>query len=191
MAHQFCSRPVWSEVLLPAVLALALLSPGPVHAAEADDSDALERKVKAAVLFNLAKFVIWPADKLPNDGSPLRVCVLKPDPFGSTLVDATQGKVVNGHPLHVTVVGQSAELRSCHIAYTAEQTEAQLQLTMAALAGGSVLVVHEYHSALRDGSVRMYISSNKVRFEINAAQAERERLQLSSKLLGLSDVVRR
>lgn len=184
------SRSVWPRITRLALLALALLTPSAAAAAGDMESDLLARKVKAAVLFNLAKFVTWPADKLSADGAPLRLCVLQPDPFGGTLVEATRGKVVNGHPLQVAIVSQADELRSCHVAYTTERTESRLQSTVAALVGSSVLVVHEHELTMRDGSIRMYISNNKVRFEINAAQTERERLQLSSKLLGLSDVVR-
>ncbi len=187
---RFILRSAWPRAALPALLAVALLAPSGAVAADDMQSDLLALKVKAAVLFNLAKFVIWPADKLAADGAPLRLCVLQPDPFGATLIDATRGKIVNGHPLQVAVISQADELRSCHLAYTAELTESRLQATLSAVVGSSVLVVHEHERTLRDGSIRMYIRANKVRFEINAAQAERERLQLSSKLLGLSDVVR-
>ena len=48
----------------------------------------LEYQVKAAYLFNLAKFVDWP----PSAGSgPLTICVARPDPFGTALLLASSG----------------------------------------------------------------------------------------------------
>ena len=45
-------------------------------AEELSQSAALEYQVKAAFLYNFAKFVEWPATKLGDDGSPILVGVL-------------------------------------------------------------------------------------------------------------------
>jgi hypothetical protein len=52
--------------------------PAPARPAE-------EYRVKAAALYNLARFVSWPASSFPNVSAPLAICVLGEDPFGAQL----------------------------------------------------------------------------------------------------------
>ena len=57
-----------------------------------------EYLIKAAILYNFAKFASWPETAFNNAGAPLRVCVLGDDPFGAAL-DTLHGKQVRGRPL--------------------------------------------------------------------------------------------
>ena len=41
-----------------------------------------EYLIKAALIFNFAKFAQWPAAAFSSDSSPLRVCVIGENPFG-------------------------------------------------------------------------------------------------------------
>ncbi len=174
---------------LTAALLAWLLAVCPALAAA--DEGALALKVKAAVLFNFAKFVTWPSSKFRSSDDPLLLCVLLPDALGNTLDESVRGKTVNGRPLKVRRAAQAAELRDCHLVYSSDERVDALTEALSTLSGHSVLVVHEYAQPLRDGSIRLLINDRRLRFEINVAAVEREQLQLSSKLLVLSDVVRR
>ncbi len=54
-------------------------------AVAAQAQTATEYQVKAAFLFNFAKFVEWPADAFRSDDAPLQICVLGQDPFDPDL----------------------------------------------------------------------------------------------------------
>lgn len=173
-------------VLAGMVAALLLPATSMPAPAEAD----LEYKVKAAFLFNFARFVIWPPDKFPAPDSPIELCVLGNDPFGATLDETVRDKTVASHPLRVRRANHPEALRGCQIAYIGNDSPARVANALEVLAGNGVLTVHEAPETLRNGVVRFLIEDRKVRFEINAAAAAREELQLSAKLLAVAYVVK-
>lgn len=157
-----------------------------VGCAGASADDTLEQRVKSAFLFNFAKFVSWPPGKLAGATDPIVYCVLEREPLAPTLQDALSGKSVDSHPLVLRRVIRPEEMRDCHIAYLGTAEVSRLP----ALAGSAVLSVYDSDAPQRNGTIRFYLDERKVRFEINAAGAEREGLQISSRLLGVASVIR-
>src|ERR1700733_12085803 len=75
-----------------------------------------EYQVKAAFLYNFARFVQWPAVAFNNDKEPVRICVLGKDPFGGVLEEAVRGKKVSGRSFVVAGISDPARpstARSC------------------------------------------------------------------------------
>src|SRR5581483_2580811 len=77
----------------------------------------LEYKVKAAFLLNFAKFVEWPPTAFPAADSPIAICIVGRDPFGSTLDDLVRGEVIDGRKLVVRRIPEFAERQACHILF--------------------------------------------------------------------------
>lgn len=150
----------------------------------------LEQRVKAAFLFNFAKFTSWPGEKLAGGDAAIQFCVPEGDALIPALEEALSGKTIDTHPLVLRQVSRAETYRSCHVAYLGAQESEHLPPLLGTLAGSGVLTVYEGAGAERNGVVRFYLEDRKVRFEINEAAAERERLQLSSRLLGVASVVR-
>ena len=178
---------------LRGVALAAWLALTPVLAAAVDTEEQLALRVKAALMFNVIKFVAWPDAKLQKADTPIRVCVLEAEaePFATILGDTVRGKTIDGHPLISDRSTRASELRDCHLVYVAGDDPARVHAALTELQGSSALVVYEHDETLREGTVRLLLVERKLRFEINAAAAERENLQISSKLLSLSIVVRR
>ncbi len=74
-----------------ATLLIALAAFAPV-AARAAQPAASEYELKAAFLYNFAKFVDWPPEALESSVSAVRVCVLGDDPFGAVLDQTLAGQ---------------------------------------------------------------------------------------------------
>jgi hypothetical protein len=53
-----------------------------------------EYQVKAAFLYNFAKFVAWPPGTFVNSNDPIGICIVGQNPFGSTLEIMVQDKKV-------------------------------------------------------------------------------------------------
>src|SRR5207244_10853841 len=79
--------PRWAAWL---ALALAI---GGLAGASALGQPVDEYQVKAAFLFNFAKFVEWPPQAFPSASAPFSICVLGQNPFGRSLQEAVEGKV--------------------------------------------------------------------------------------------------
>jgi hypothetical protein len=144
---------------------------------------ASEASLKLAYLYNFAQFIDWPAELLPP-GSPLRLCLLGADPFGAE-ADALASRRVRTHPVAVLRPTRSAELTSCHIAYTSgAQGSARL------LEGGprsGLLVVSDDRGALRRGATIQFVLQNqRLRWHLDHETARQQGLSVSAKLLELS-----
>ncbi|MBZ5700626.1 MAG: YfiR family protein [Acidobacteriia bacterium] len=150
-----------------------------------------EYEVKAAFLYNFAKFVEWPAEAFSNPSAPIRLCVLGEDPFGRVLDQTVQDKSVNGRTLLILRSQQVRELRACHILFIGASEQNRLPEIFTALRGSSALSVGDTEQFVQSGgAIQFTLQDSRVRFTINLAAAERARLKISSKLLSLARVVR-
>jgi uncharacterized protein DUF4154 len=148
-----------------------------------------EYQVKAAFLYNFAKFVEWPAGAA-GPTAPIVICVIGHDPFGAVLDQTVQSKTINGRPLAVKRPADPAGLRSCRILFVGSSEGDQLPglLKMAERAG--ILTVGDMDGFPRmGGMIGFVLEDNKVRFEVNVDAVERARIRISSQLLQLARVV--
>ncbi len=76
-----------------------------------------EYQVKAAFLYNFAKFVEWPAAAFVDDQAPFTLCIVGDDLFGSALSEIAAQKNVKGRSLAVRHLKEEAGLRACHILF--------------------------------------------------------------------------
>ncbi len=149
-----------------------------------------EYEIKAAFLYNFAKFVEWPAEAFVDPQAPFVLGVVGEDPFGSVLAQTVGGKTVNGRQLMVRRFKHGEDLRGCHILFVSSSEKKHLAQILESLKGSSVLTVGETDRfAQFGGAVNFILEANKVRFEINVDAAARARLKLSSKLLALARIV--
>jgi len=168
---------IWFNFVSPCILA-------------AQAKTASEYEIKAAFLYNFAKFVEWPASALAGPKQDLSICVLGPDPFGHYLDDAVVDKTIAGHPIAVTRSRLPQDLPACHILFVSASQGFSLADLLSKLRGKSVLVVGESEDfAISGGAIQLVLEGNHVRFVINPDAAERAGLKISSKLLALAVVV--
>lgn len=162
-------------------LATGLLS-SPVQAQTSN-----EYQVKAAFLYNFAKFVDWPAEAFGGSSAPLVIGVVGDDPFGAALEQAINGKTISGRPLAVRRLKWGQDLRSCHILFIGSSERKRLPQILQSLSGASVLTVGDMRQFNQQGGIINFIlEASKVRFEINSRGADQARLRISSKLLALA-----
>jgi hypothetical protein len=150
-----------------------------------------EYELKAAFLFNFAKFVDWPPNAFTDPNDAFLVCVLGTDPFGSALDAALLGKTVEQHSVSVMRVRRIADITHCQILFVAASESRGLSKIVAKLRGQSVLVIGETNGFASSGGVIQFtVEDNRVRFFINIDAADRAGLKISSKLLALAKIVR-
>src|SRR5437762_13934361 len=61
----------------------------------------VEYRIKAAYIFNFAKFVSWPSAAFASANAPIVIGIVGNDPFGSELDQTIAGKTIERHPLQV------------------------------------------------------------------------------------------
>jgi len=166
-------------------LGLAWLS---ITGASAQEAAApTEYQIKAAFLFNFAKFVEWPPDAFPAPNSPLVIGVLGDNPFGEDLERTVKGKAINTHSFLVKPIHSAAEGTNCEIVFICSSEKQRLPQIISCLKSNSVLTVGEMDGFTASGGIiNFVIRANKVRFEINDDAAKNARLKISSKLTSLA-----
>jgi len=174
-------------LLVGSAAALTLAAPD----SRAAESASLEYKVKAAYLYNFAKFVEWPAEKFPQPASPIIIGVVGEDPFGDTLDETVKGKTVNGRSILIRRLAPGADLKQCHLLFISRSLKNSLASILAGLKSESVLTVSETDQfASRGGMIDLIIVDDSVKLEINLDTAERAGLKVSSKLSSVARVIK-
>jgi hypothetical protein len=167
------------------ILAAAVITSGDALPDETRKG-ASEYELKAAFLYNFAKFVEWPAGAFSDDSAPIVVAVVGDDPFKGCL-DVVVGKSANGRQVAIRRLTPVEDLRSCHVLFVCSSEKKRLSQIVANIDGASVLTVGEMEGfASNGGMIRLTMEDDKVRFEINVGMARRARLKVSSKLLSLA-----
>lgn len=149
-----------------------------------------EYQVKAAFLYNFAKFVEWPAGAFADDQPPFTLCIVGEDLFGSALSESAAQKNVKGRRLAVKHLKEDAGLRACHILFISSSEKKKLAKILEILQGSPVLTVGEMDRFGQSGGmINFVLEKNRVHFEINVEAADHAGLKISSKLLELAHVV--
>jgi len=168
-----------------AALAIAAL-----FAARAHAQSATAPELKAAYLYNFAKFVEWPADSMAA-GGPLVLCVLGDGAVADALDDAVKGRAIDGHPLTIRRVNPEGALRTCHVLYVSGVDAKRSRDLLEGLKNAAVFTASDLDRfAQRGGIANFFVENGKMRFAVNIESAQRARLQVSSKLLGLAKIVK-
>jgi len=174
--------PRWKRSLFGVLLCLL--------AAAAQAQSATEYQVKAAFLFNFARFVEWPADAFPSADSALQICVLGQDPFGRDFEQVIVDKTVNGHRIEVAHPDGLPQAKACQILFVASSDKQQIRQILEGLKGASVLTVGGTDGfAKMGGVINFVLDDNRVRFEINLKAAELAHLKVSARLLTVAKLV--
>ena len=169
------------------VLVAMLISGGAPSFARGESAP--EYTVKAAFLYNFAKFVEWPADAFAGPASPIVLFVYGADPFGDAL-KSLKGKTANGRPVVVRYAANLGELERCHLLFVSASSMALLPKILQATKGWNVLTVGDVDGFARDGgTINLVNEEQRVVMEINMEAAQRSRLKISSKLLALAKIV--
>jgi hypothetical protein len=151
-----------------------------------------EYQLKAAFLYNFAKFVTWPPESFQNSKDPIVVCILGPNPFGGALEQAVQGKVVEGRKLLVLQISDGKQASSCQILFISSSERKRWRSIIVELKSSGILTVGETEGfADQGGVVNFKLDGNRVRLEVNIDAAEEQKLRISSKLLSLAQIVGR
>jgi len=160
-------------------------------AAAQDGSPPLEFQVKAAFLYNFAKFARWPSEAFPDADAAFVVCVLDDETLASALAQAVLGKTVEGRGFRVRRMSAADDAGSCQVLYLGAMELPRLAGMIKSLRGEPVLTIGETPGFAREGGIiNLIIRDNHIRFEINPDAAERAGLRISSKLLQLAAIVR-
>jgi hypothetical protein len=169
-------------VAVAAAIVLLAAMPGSSRAAD----DVTPSALKAAFLFNFAKFTDWTG--APSAG-PIVLCVANDDQIETALADSVRGQSINGRGVEVRRVKSDNALPPCHLLFV-PGSEARQMLARIGREASLLTVSDGTGFAQSGGMIELFQDSGRMRFAINVDTAQRSRVRLSSRLLDLAKIVR-
>jgi hypothetical protein len=151
--------------------------------------DVTEVSLKGAFIFNFARFTEWPSETLPTTAA-VSACVVGDRGVGEALKRSVSGQKLNGRAIVVSILEPDVPLPSCHFLYVSGVARARMAEIVYGVHEAPVLTVSDDDTFIKvGGMIQVFIESGKMRFRINPKSAKRAKLQLSSRLLALADLV--
>jgi hypothetical protein len=164
------------------------LAIGPNEGADVGQTDRdVEYKLKAACLYNFARFVEWPSKAFGAESDPLVIAVVGPNPFGSLLDEIVKGRTINNRPVAVRYVSSPRQLNGAHVAFVARDAKTRDAQAISDLTSQHVLTVGEDSGFLKDGgSIQFVVVEKKIRFAIAEEAAGKAGLKIGAQLMSLA-----
>lgn len=163
---------------------------GILLSAGARAQEANEYLVKAAFLYNFAKFVEWPAQAFKSPSDPIVIGMLGKNPFGDALSAAVTGKAVGGRTFQVHEISTAQQAAGCQIVFISSSERKRLGALLTGIGNAAVLTVGETDNfAAAGGIINFKIDAGSVRLQINLEAARKAQLHISAKLLSLAEIV--
>ncbi|MGH9582879.1 MAG: YfiR family protein [Bryobacteraceae bacterium] len=146
-----------------------------------------EYALKAAFLYNFAKFVEWPAEAFSSPSAPLVLCTYGNNRVGDALQDIVKEKTIDGRTLAVREIGNAVGSKGCQVLFVGAAVSRDEESILASVRNEDVLVVGETPEfAQNGGAINFVVRGNRLRFIVNLSATDTARLKLSSKLLSLA-----
>ncbi|MEM7237404.1 MAG: YfiR family protein [Pseudomonadota bacterium] len=155
------------------LLAAGLIGPALSLASEREDN------IKAAFIFNFARFTEWPAGSFREASSRIRICFRSDHPLANAL-DDLNGKAIGDRKIETVAFQFSAQpVERCHIAMVLPGENKVPRK-------GLLTIGDTPDFAELGGVVGLVQVGRQIRFEINEGGIDRAGLRMSSKLLRLA-----
>jgi hypothetical protein len=161
---------------------LALLLPFPLVGSA---QDVTESALKAAYVYNFARFTEWP--DLAPASQPLAICVVGDASVGEALERLVKGRLLAGRAIVVSRVTASGPKVACHVLYVSGVTAPELSQAVAAVQDARVLTIGDAVNFTQAGGIaQLFFERGQLHFNINRQAVKRARLQIHSRLLALA-----
>jgi hypothetical protein len=146
-----------------------------------------EHQIKAAMIYNMAKFTDWPVDSMQTD--QFLICILGKGRL-SKAVETLQGKPVRGRTIIIRSITQASEAANCQIVVLAESERKQFAALLGKTQQYQLMTISDDDGfAKAGGVVGFFVEEGKVRLEINATAAHRHKLRIDAQVLKLARIV--
>ena len=154
-----------------------------VMAAQAQSANSMaEYRVKAAYIYNFAKYVDWPGAETKE----FHVCTAGRDDLGGAL-SALDRRFAQGREIQVRQNVAMDQLRDCQIIFVGEKDSKLLTSVVRQLMGAPVLIVSDNQQAVESGAhITLASAEDRVEFDVNLATLQRANLKASSQMLKLA-----
>ena len=154
----------------------------------ADPTPLAEHQIKALYLYNLTKYMEWPADAFATTNAPFTIGLMAGGDLRDDLVEITRGKVIGGREILVRSIDRTEDVKSCQLIFLESGDKRNLAQALNAVRDLPVLPVGVSEDFLNSGGIISFArKDNKLRLRIDLNAARRARLTVSAKLMAVAE----
>lgn len=148
-----------------------------------------EAEIKAAYLYNFAKFVEWPEPSLPGDAK-IVLCVMGSNVLNGAL-DALDGRMTGTRELRVLPRNyEDRDLSNCHMLFIGHSEQQRFLVILKSLDDSPVLTLSDITDfAEKGGGIGLLFRDNRVVFEVNLEPIRKAGLHIPGQLLNIASYV--
>lgn len=143
-----------------------------------------EYQLKAAFLYNFAKFIEWPSSRSMET---LNICTISSEIVAKTLRDIAKQNV-GERRVNILLIGDKGSPSDCHLLFIEKQYSNYLSQHTGQLAGVVTVGETEDFSG-KGGVITFYKENDKLRFEVHLGNAKQAGVTMNARLLRLAKVV--
>ena len=140
-----------------------------------------EDGIKAAFIYNFAKFTVWPDTAFADRRAPITVGFVGADSLAGLFAKNVAGKTACGRDFAVKRFASAAGAETCQVVFVADATQAAAVL--AAAKGKAILTVGDSDRfAAAGGMIRFVKDGAKISFDLDMASVNAAQLKLDAQL---------
>lgn len=177
-------------IAVAGILSLVLLYSAAVFAGDFERTR--EHQIKAAFVFNFAKFLEWPPGTFRTPDEPIAIGVLGATPLAEELATIVKDRRIHGRAVVVRRADSLDDLSELHLLFVGPNCGVKLTSLQREAQSHGVLTVGETSAfEAAGGMITFLIDGDKVRFTINMSSAEQAQLKIAAQLQQLATAVHR
>lgn len=143
-----------------------------------------ENEIKAAYLYNFAKYVEWPKESAHPS---ITFCVTGSSSFNTSSIASLAGKTIKNRKTVIKEMGINDDISDCNLLFINASAREKLPQILRAATENSILTVSDIKDFTGIGGIIELVHlNNKIRFRINNRAAKESALKISSRLLSLA-----
>lgn len=158
--------------------------PGHVKAQHDVGSNADLADLKAAFIYNFARFTRWPEEELQALQN-ITFCYDRENETAGSLHKLAGRELFDKTVVVTGITG--ADVTSCQLIYL---SEGALGLS-GNLAGNTLTISDSHHFVDAGGMIEMFVADNRVRFNVNLRELQKNKLEVAARLLNLAETIRK
>lgn len=177
-----------ARAVLGALLSLGLVSlVASAIAWSAEPAAVKDYELRAAYIYNFAKFTRWSSAGSTGVPDPLVIGVLGDSRVAESLAALTRDRRISGSAIEVRALGPDSIASDVRIVYVpASQDNALKKLAPALFLPERLTIGDSEQFSERGGIIRLVVQADRLQFEIDNGRAQKAGITLSSQLLMLA-----
>ncbi|MBI1326185.1 MAG: DUF4154 domain-containing protein [Alphaproteobacteria bacterium] len=172
-------------VLVTAIV--CTLCAGAAHSAEPLRLN--EQKIKAGLLYNIAKYTVWPTSAFPEKSSVLQICLLGGDAFDGAL-NPLQGHIVQQRKINIKTLHFVDTDTKCHIQFVNSNMGSEIETIKEYAQERNILTLSDIKGfSSKGGMIEFALSpDNRIEIYLDRNMIQRSGLRIGEQIIRLAKV---